>query len=454
MLKKAASVTMRTAGRAQEDFQRFLALEVSGGIVLLVAAILALVLANSPLAEGYARLWETPIGIHVGSWELTEPLIGWIDDGLMALFFFVVGLEIKREVLVGELSSPRKAALPIVAAIGGMAVPALIYFAFNAGGPGASGWGIPMATDIAFALGVLALLGSSVPIGLKVFLTALAIADDIGAIIVIALFYTDEIHLSWLGLGVSLLVALFALNRLGVDSPAPYGIIGLVVWFAFLHSGIHATIAGVLVAFTIPATAKLAPMQFVAWTRDKLAHIEECEVPDAHVLDDPTQQHCAFEIQAAATHVAAPLQRLEHTLQPFTTYVVLPLFALANAGVALPGEGVVELAGKPVTLGIFFGLILGKSLGILSMSWLAIRMKFADLPPGVSWPQVLGAGILGGIGFTMSIFVANLAFEKPALLGQAKVAILITSLAAGMAGFVFLKLVARGSRPDGSSNPV
>lgn len=454
MLKKAASATLRTAGRAHEDFQRFLALEVSGGVVLLVAAILALVLANSPLAEAYAQLWETPIGIQVGSWEFTEPLIGWIDDGLMALFFFVVGLEIKREVLVGELSSPRKAMLPIVAAIGGMLAPALIYLAFNAGGAGASGWGIPMATDIAFALGVLALLGSSVPLGLKVFLTALAIADDIGAIIVIALFYTDEIHWSWLWLGLGLLVVLFALNRMGVDGPTPYAIVGLVVWFAFLHSGIHATIAGVLVAFTIPATSKLAPMEFVAWTKDKLAYIEECEVPDAHVLDDPAQQHCAFEIRAAATHVAAPLQRLEHALQPFTTYVVLPLFALANAGVALPGEGLAELATQPVSLGIFFGLILGKSVGIFSMSWLAIRMRFADLPPGVSWPHVLGAGILGGIGFTMSIFVANLAFDDPTLLGQAKIAILITSTLAGATGFAFLKMVTRrGATQGGGARP-
>ena len=448
MLGKAVSVTRRTANRAQEDFHRFLALEVSGGVVLLVAAIIALIAANSPLADSYARLWEIPISINIGDWHISEPLIGWIDDGLMALFFFVVGLEIKREVLVGELSSARKAALPIIAAIGGMLAPALIYILFNRGTSGAAGWGIPMATDIAFALGVLALLGSAVPVGLKVFLTALAIADDIGAIIVIAMFYTEQIHWGWLGAGLLLLLCLVALNLLKVDSPVPYAIVATVIWFCFLHSGIHATIAGVLVALTIPATAKTQPLAFVEWTRGKLDRIVGCNVPGAHVLEDAEQQYLALEIRSEALHVAAPLQRLEHGLQPFTTYLILPLFALANAGVTLTGYNLADLLIQPVTLGIFFGLIAGKALGIFSLTWIAIKLKLADLPPNVNWSHIAGAGILGGIGFTMSLFVSNLAFTDPYLLAEAKFAILVTSLVAGALGFAFLKVVSGRTPAD------
>lgn len=443
MLRRSLQATFRAVGSAQQDFQRFLALEVSGGIVLLVAAIIALVLANSPVAESYAALWETRLSITLGSWQITEPLIGWIDDGLMALFFFVVGLEIKREVLVGELSSPRKAALPILAALGGMLMPALIYLLINRGGPGESGWGVPMATDIAFALGVLALLGSTVPVGLKVFLTALAIADDIGAIVVIAIFYTDEIHWSWLALGLGLIVLLGVLNRLRVDSPLPYAVIGTVVWFSFLHSGVHATIAGVLVALTIPATARLRPMEFVEWARTRLARIESANVPDAHVLEDPEQQHVAFEIRDATCHVAAPLQRIEHALQPFTTYIVLPLFALANAGVTVSGIGVGELIMQPVTLGIFFGLIGGKIVGVFSFTWVASRLGLGDLPQGMGWAHVFGAGVLGAIGFTMSLFVANLAFADPVLMAEAKIAILVTSVCAGVLGYFYFVMLAR-----------
>lgn len=442
MLRKAARRLRHAPARVYSDFQRFLDLEVSGGVVLLIAAAVALVAANSPWAEEYARFWGIRIGITVGSWEFFEPLKAWIDDGLMALFFFVVGLELKREVLAGELSSVRKASLPIIAAIGGMALPALVYLAVNPGGAGASGWGIPMATDIAFALGALALLGSSVPLGLKVFLTAFAIADDIGAILVIALFYAGGIHLTWLSVGLALLLVLLGFNRLRVDSPVPYAVIGVVVWFAFLHSGIHATIAGVLVALTIPATARVAPLEFVSWTREELALIEACDVPDSHVLDDPEQQHIALEIQAKAGQMAAPLQRLEHLLQPFTTYIVLPLFALANAGVSFTGEGILRTLAHPVALGIFLGLLAGKSLGIFGASWVAIRMGVADLPPGVRWPHLFGAGILGAIGFTMSLFVANLAFAEDALLTQAKLAILMTSLVAGVLGYLFLRAVA------------
>ena len=416
--------------------------------MLLVAAIVALVLANSSLADAYHQFWEIEIGFSVGSFEFSETLLHWIDDGLMAVFFFVIGLEIKREVLVGELSTARKAALPIIAAIGGMVLPAAIYLAFNMGGEGAQGWGIPMATDIAFALGVLALLGSRVPTSLKLFLTALAIADDIGAILVIAIFYTSSISFGWLGVGVALLLLLVVFNFIGVDEPAPYFIVALIIWFAFLHSGVHATLAGVLVAFTIPAKAKVQSLDFVGWTREKLAEIEDADIPGAHVLDDPAQQHYALEIRERARFTSAPLQRLEHAIHPYSNFVVLPLFALANAGVTLVGFDVVELLFEPVTLGIFFGLLAGKTIGVAGMAWLAVKLRLADLPAQIRWSHVIGTGMLGGIGFTMSLFISNLAFRGTLLRAEAKLGILVTSLVAGVVGYLFLRYVAPPAEED------
>ncbi len=442
MIKRAANSGARALSRVQTDFQKFIEFEVSGGLTLLAAAVIAIVAANSVYAESYHALWETKLTFSVGSWHFSESLLHWIDDGLMALFFFVVGLEIKREVLVGELSTMRKAALPIIAALGGMFVPAGIYLLLNSGGEGATGWGIPMATDIAFALGVLALLGSRVPAALKLFLTAVAIADDIGAVLVIAMFYTAKIHWAWLGLGFALLLVLVLFNVLDVDNPLPYFLVAAVIWFAFLHSGVHATIAGVLVAFTIPATARLKPMDFVNFAQSKIDEIAVCDIPDSHVLEDPAQQHCAFEIAKAASHTAAPLQRLEHALLPFTNFIILPLFALANAGVTLTGYDLSVLAVQPVTIGIFAGLLVGKTLGISAATWLATRLGIADLPAGVGWHHVIGASILGGIGFTMSLFVSNLAFRGELLLAEAKFAILVTSLLAGVIGYVYLRMVA------------
>lgn len=443
MTSQAVSQTRGRLSKIQHDFGAFLRLEVAGSVVLLAAAIVALVLANTSLAVSYHAFWEIELGFKVGSWQFSETLLHWIDDGLMALFFFVVGLEIKREVLVGELSSVRKASLPILAAVGGMLAPALIFLAFNAGGEGAGGWGIPMATDIAFALGVLALLGSRIPTGLKVFLTALAIADDIGAILVIAIFYTEQIHVWWLVAGLVLILVLVMLNVLDVDNPVPYFVVASVIWFAFLHSGVHATIAGVLVALTIPAKARTEPVAFVDWARSKLDEIEESDVPGSHVLQDPTQQECALEIREAATHTAAPLQRMEHALHPVTTFLVLPLFALANAGVTLTGYDLGEILFEPVTIGIFFGLLVGKAVGIFSFTWLTVRLGIADLPSGIRWQHILGAGILGGIGFTMSLFVSNLAFRGMLLRAEAKLSILLTSLVAGVAGYLYLRWVTR-----------
>lgn len=441
MARSTEQPGFRPIARLQRGYSQFMKLEVAGSVVLLCATVVALVLANSSFAEAYHKFWEIEVGISVGGWRFDETLLHWIDDGLMAMFFFVVGLEIKREVLVGELSSARKAALPILAAVGGMLMPALIFILINRGGAGANGWGVPMATDIAFALGVLALLGSRIPVGLKVFLTALAIADDIGAILVIALFYTDHIAFGWLGVGIAVLLLLVGLNVFGVDDPLPYFLLAGVVWFAFLHSGVHATIAGVLVAFTIPATARTEPVAFVNWARGKLDEIETKDVPGSHVLDDPAQQHCAFEIQEAARHTAAPLQRLEHMLLPFTNFIVLPLFALANAGVTLIDYDVGALLTERVTVGIFFGLLAGKTLGISAFTWLAVRLRLADLPARVSWSHIVGAGILGGIGFTMSLFVSNLAFRGQVLQAEAKLGILLTSVIAGVLGYVFLRYV-------------
>lgn len=449
MIKKRVAreaARFQSAGRRiRQDFGAFLHLEVSGSVVLLVATILALALSNSAMAHDFEAFWEIEFGFEFGSFHFSQHLLHWIDDALMALFFFVVGLEIKREFIVGELSSPRQAALPICAALGGMLVPAGLYAVINAGGPGASGWGVPMATDIAFALGVLALLGSRVPSGLKVFLTALAIADDIGAVLVIALFYTNQILWGWLGWAALLLLVLVILNVLGVESPLPYFAVGSIIWFAFLNSGVHATIAGVVVAFAIPSRARLEPMQFVDWARDKLDEILSQDVPGAHVLESDEQQLCAMEIQSEARYMQAPLQRLMHGLHPVTTFGVLPLFALANAGVAFSGDGIASMM-QPVPLGVAVGLLLGKQVGILLFAWLVVRVGVTSLPMGVTWRHVWGAAWLGGIGFTMSLFVAGLAFTDPALLAQAKMSILANSVVAGLGGYFVL----RGVRPASS----
>lgn len=432
--------------RIRRGFAQFMHTQSSGAIVMLVFTVLALIAANTDLWNELDALWHMHAGVTFEEWSFSQSLLHWIDDALMAAFFFVVGLEIKREIIVGELSSPRKAALPIFAAFGGMVVPALLYTAVNFGGDAARGWGVPMATDIAFALGVLALLGSRIPVGLKIFLAALAIVDDIGAILVIALFYTESITASWLLAAAVVVVVMIVLNILGVDSPVPYFVAGVVLWFFVFNSGIHATIAGVVAAFTIPSKAKLAPLDFARFAQKKLAEIESCDVPDAHVLADPQQQLCALEIRNAAIHSAAPLQRLEFSMHPFTTFVVLPLFALANAGVRVVGTPVDELLGSSAA-GIALGLIVGKPLGIALMSWVAVRAGVSELPKGVSWWHVVGAGMLGGIGFTMSIFVSGLAFTDAAALTEAKVAILVASTAAGLLGYLTLRTVSRGGTP-------
>jgi NhaA family Na+:H+ antiporter len=419
--------------------------EISGAMVLLAATVIALIVGNSDFHLAYEAFWHKHAGFTFIDFTFDQSLAHWVDDALMALFFFVVGLEIKREFLAGELSSLRKATLPVVAAIGGMMIPALVYVAFNVSGPAARGWGVPMATDIAFALGVIALLGSRVPSSLKIFLSALAIADDIGAILVIALFYTDKIEFIWLFATLIPIAILVLMNRIGVDEPVWYLMVAAVLWFCMLNSGIHATIAGVIAAFAIPATAKMSPLDFTDACRIQLDAIEEADVPGAHILEDYEQQYSALRIRDAAIKTTAPLQRLEIGLHPLTAFVILPLFALVNADITVAGSGLSGI--HQWGLGVFLGLVVGKPVGVLLATWLAVRFGIADLPTGANWKHIAGVGMLAGIGFTMSLFVANLAFRSEGVATEAKIAILAASVTAGLAGYLWLRFVAPDKKP-------
>jgi NhaA family Na+:H+ antiporter len=428
--------TNETGVRA--SFREFVHLEAAGGVVLLFCTILAFVWANSPLRESYFALWHTPITIEFGQYVLEESLLHWINDALMAVFFFIVGLEIKREILAGELAEPRKAALPVAAAIGGMLVPAAIYAVFNAGGDGAAGWGIPMATDIAFALAVLTVLGSRVPTSLKVFLTALAIVDDLGAILVIAVFYAHGVTWTWLGIGGVFLLLCILANRLHIRHPIPYALLGLVVWFSFLQSGVHATVAGVLVAMTIPVRRAIDSRQFLDRTKGLIRDFEEASAFKSALLVNAGQQEALRALEKACEHVETPLQRLEHSHHPWVIFGVLPLFALSNAGVTVE-ESLLTLLGSPVALGVILGLVLGKQVGILLFSWLSVRIGVAAMPEELNWSQLYGTAWLGGIGFTMSLFVGTLAFGESELLRTAKLAILVASVVSGLVGYAILR---------------
>ena len=425
--------------RLVKPFEKFAEIEASSGILLFFCTIAALLWANSPWAESYTNLWQTKFTIGFGDFALSKPLLLWINDGLMAVFFFAVGLEIKREILIGELASFKKAILPIVAALGGMVVPAGIYLLFNHNTQGASGWGIPMATDIAFALGVLALLGRRVPVSLKIFLMALAIIDDIGAVLVIAIFYTS--HISWVNLmiGAGFLLLLFTANRTGVRHPLIYAVLGIGgLWLAFLLSGVHATVAGVLSAFMIPARTRIHSKEFIQKGKNLIDEFETYSQNAKEVLTNQDQQSILHDLERSCELTQTPLQRLEHSLHPWVMYVIMPIFALANAGVSLQA-GLSEVLFHPITLGIVFGLFLGKPIGIFFFSWIAIKLKWAMLPREVSFKQLAGVGVLGGIGFTMSLFIASLAFGGSFFLPISKVGILLASTLAGIAGWTFLK---------------
>jgi len=424
--------------RVLGPFQRFFSTSASGGVVLLVCCVVALGWANSPWAAAYHHLWETVVTVGAPGFGLSLPLHAWVNDGLMAIFFFLVGLEIKREVLVGELATRRSATLPVAAALGGMIVPAALYASINTGGPGSAGWGVPMATDIAFALGILALLGDRVPASLRVFLAALAIADDLGAVLVIALFYTSAI--SWASLAGAgiVLVLLLGLNRAGARRPFTYALLGAVLWFLMLKSGIHATIAGVLLALTVPARTRISEEEFLAKAEASLAEFRAADEPGTNVLTNQGHQHALQSLESAADEAQAPLQRMEHALHGIVAFVIMPIFALANAGVTLGDDAGMALT-SPIAVGVAMGLLLGKPIGITLASFIAVRSGAADLPSGSTWMHVHGVAWLGGIGFTMSLFIAGLAFASPALLDVAKLGILGASTVAGIVGFLMLR---------------
>lgn len=420
-------------------FQEFAKAEASSGILLIICTVIALTWANSPWSGAYNSLWQTKLNISLGNFALNKSLLLWINDGLMAVFFFVVGLEIKREVLVGELRSVRQAALPIAAAVGGMVVPATLYAVLNAGKAGAVGWGIPMATDIAFALGVLALLGKRASLSLKVFLTALAIVDDIGAVLVIALFYTVQISWMSLAIGAGFLVILVMANRAGVRHPLVYALLSLGLWVAFLKSGVHATVAGVLAAMTIPARTRINSSEFMSRSHLLLQKFEDAGIPGQSVLTNRRQRAAIQALETACQDVETPMQRLEHALHPWVAFAIVPVFALVNAGVTLGGNLPAALTDS-VALGVVLGLVVGKQLGITLSAWLAVRSGIAALPEELTWRSIYGAGWLAGIGFTMSLFVGNLAFGEEAMLSVAKVGILTASLVAGATGWILLRV--------------
>ncbi len=417
-------------------FEWFFHSEVSGSIVLMACAVLAMVLANSPWADQYFALANSYIGISWGETIFKLSLEHWIKDGLMAIFFFVVGLEIKRELVVGELSTLRQASLPVGAALGGAIVPAAIYLFFQLGGPGERGWAIPMATDIAFALGILALFGSRAPIGLKVFLSALAIADDMLAVSVIALFYTDQINLPALAVALLFMALIVLANRMRLRSTLIFVALAVGVWAGVLASGIHATVAGVLVALLVPVTAQRRPGEFVDFADAQLKKFHRSGATETSIITDKAQLKAIDSIYLAADDTRPPGVTLEHALHPVQSFVIVPLFALFAAGVPLAGAFGGD--GATVGLAVSSGLILGKPIGIMFASWLVVASGLGQLPDSVTWPQVLGVSALAGVGFTMSIFIGELAYTDVNIINQAKLGVLIGSLVSGAIGYLIL----------------
>ena len=423
-------------------FEEFIHQQTTSGLLLMGTAVLALILANGPLASDYAHFMHTSISLGVGSLSLQMSLHHLINDGLMTLFFFVVGLELKREILVGELAKLRNAALPIGAAIGGMLVPALIYFAINPSGDAAIGWGIPMATDIAFAIGALALLTSRVPKALITFLVALAIVDDLGAVLVIAVFYTDTISLAPLAVAAGLFALLIALNLSGVRKTAPYLLIAALLWYALLQSGVHATLAGILGALSVPAFPRYDPARFSNHVKDLMTRFDASHIQGQSIMTNDKLRSVVRTLENGVRSVEAPLQRLEHAWHIPVAYLVIPIFALANAGIPVELNSLGETFTHPVMLGVSIGLILGKFIGITGICWLLLKFNLAVLPKDTRFTQIAGVSLLAGIGFTMSIFVAELGFShQEELLLMAKTGVLAGSFITGIAGFIWLYLV-------------
>ena len=433
------AVWEKSFNKVLTPFEEFIHRQTTSGMLLMAFAVLALILANSALAESYLHLSHVSIGFNIGGWTLEKSLQHWVNDGLMALFFFVVGLELKREILVGELSDIRAAMLPVVAAIGGMVVPAAIYYAVNVDGGAVRGWGIPMATDIAFAIGALVLLASRVPKALITFLVALAIVDDLGAVIVIALFYTETIDWNMLAIAAGLLAILVTFNLGGIRRPLPYFLIGILLWLALLKSGVHATLAGVLTALTIPAKPKYDPDLFSQRVKDLIGRFDKTYKPGMSIMNNEEQRAIVQTLENGVKLVETPLQRLEHNMHLPVAFLVIPIFAFFNAGIPLEVGALGATLSHPVTLGVMLGLVLGKFIGIAGVSWVALKLGVGQLPAGTSMSQIAGVALLGGIGFTMSIFIAELGFVgQPENLLMAKTGILLASLVAGVSGYLWL----------------
>jgi NhaA family Na+:H+ antiporter len=437
----------RAFRRVLTPFEEFVHRQTTSGLLLMATAIVALAIANSGLADRYLQLVHLPAALTIGSWTLEKTLHHWVNDGLMTLFFFVVGMELKREMLVGELADLRQAALPIFAAIGGMIVPALVYLAFNPAGEAARGWGIPMATDIAFAVGALAILAARVPRALITFLVALAIVDDLGAVLVIALFYTETLSLAWLAAAAGMLGVLVVFNVAGVRTAIPYFFLAVFLWYALLQSGVHATIAGVLGAFTVPARPRYDPRLFSSEVRATMARFDASHRDGESILTNDELRALVQALDNGVTAVQAPLQRLEHLWHLPVAMLVIPVFAFFNAGIPLAAGTLGDTLAHPVTLGVAAGLVVGKFAGITGASWLALKLGLAELPKDTRFAQIAGVSLLAGIGFTMSIFIAELGFaDEPEYLLMAKTAILGASLVSGLAGFACLWLLGRGER--------
>lgn len=449
-LERYYACRMTPVERIHEKLRALFERPYMGGVLLVACTVVALLWANSPWGESYTALFFTHLVVGYGDIALSKPLVFWINDGLMAIFFFVVGLEIKQEVLQGELSTWRKASLPVIAAAGGMLVPALVFVALNVGLPTLRGWAIPAATDIAFAIGILSLLGERVPHALRIFLLSLAIADDIGAVLVIALFYTAELSLGALAVGIGGLMVLWGFNRFGVYNLGVYGVLGIPIWLAFLKSGVHPTVAGVLLAWTIPIRARMP------WERFREGTLRLLSEPG---LSDKVSGAYAMalteQVERASVRAVPPLYRALHGLHGWVSYGIMPLFALANAGVQIEGAQIAELLDSPVLWGVAVGLFVGKQVGIFGMSWLLARLGIAALPAQMRWSHIYGVSLLAGIGFTMALFIAGLAYgDALQKLNEAKLGILLGSLLSAVVGMTVLWRVLPHSESASREAPV
>jgi NhaA family Na+:H+ antiporter len=430
--------------RILTPLEQFIHKQTTSGVLLMICAVVALIIANSPWQEGYDKFLHKPISIGFSTATFSLSIHHWINELLMALFFLVIGLELKRELLVGELSSPRQALLPIMAAVGGMVVPAVCYLALNPEGHAAKGWGIPMATDIAFAIGALSLLGARVPKNLVTFLIALAIVDDLGAVAVIALFYTAELNYTALGYAALLTGVLLSFNLGGIRHGLPYAMIGALLWASMLASGIHATIAGIVIAFAIPIRPKFDPKLFVRRVRELNDKMERSVAEDPDIIHNYELRSMVNTLGDAVYLVQAPAQRAELGFHLPVAYLVIPIFALANAGIPIEFSSLGESLTHPISMGVLSGLLVGKTLGITGFTWIAARLGWASLPAGLTMQHIVGVSLLGGIGFTMSIFIADLGFVAyPEDLLMAKTGIITASAIAGIGGFIWLYLAGR-----------